>query len=98
MVMTMQPPDAGLREASKAVPGSKPEPRDAGERLEDVRELGAAEALTNQAHLHGALMAGGLLKISGPLTPELVRRGLDWLQDEHPILRAHLVRKGVKFI
>ena len=64
--------------------------------VEDERELGAAESLTNQAHLFGALMAGGLLKIKGRLTPDLVRRGLDWLQDEHPILRAHLVRKGVK--
>lgn len=72
-------------------------PSPAEDRLEDARELGPAEALTNQAHLLGALMAGGLLKISGPLTPELVRRGLDWLQDEHPILRAHVVRKGLSF-
>jgi hypothetical protein len=71
---------------------------DTGEfRVEDMRELGAAEALTNQAHLFGALVTGGVLRISGPLTPELVRRGLDWLQDEHPILRAHLVRKGYRF-
>ncbi|MHB1110510.1 MAG: phthiocerol/phthiodiolone dimycocerosyl transferase family protein [Devosia sp.] len=31
------------------------------------------------------------------MTPELVRRGLDWLQDEHPILRAHAVRRGLGF-
>lgn len=74
---------------------SKPDTDEA--RLEDARELGAAEALTNQAHLFGALVTGGMLRISGPLTPELVRRGLNWLQDEHPILRAHLVRKGFRF-
>src|SRR5687768_13665603 len=65
--------------------------------LEDSRELGAAETLTNRAHLMGALITGGILRITGHLTPELVRRGLDWLQDEHPILRAHLVRRGVRF-
>ena len=63
---------------------------------EDTRELGTAEGLTSQAHMLGALMAGGMLKISGPLTPELVRRGLDWLQAEHPMLRAHIVRKGIQ--
>jgi hypothetical protein len=67
------------------------------EPLEDRRELGASESLTCQVHLLGGLMAGGLLRISGPLTPELVRRGLDWLQDEHPILRAHLAVRGLKF-
>ncbi|MDP1729784.1 MAG: hypothetical protein Q8L54_01130 [Devosia sp.] len=66
-------------------------------RLEDARELGAAETLTFQAHQFGALLAGGLMRISGPLTPELVRRGLDWLQDEHPILRAHAVKRGLGF-
>lgn len=70
----------------------------AAARVEDVRELGAAESLTNQAHLFGALLTGGVLRISGPLSPELVRRGLDWLQDEHPLLRAHLVRKGFRFM
>jgi hypothetical protein len=66
------------------------------ELVEDRRELGTSEALTCQVHLLGGLMAGGLLRISGPLTPELVRRGLDWLQDEHPILRAHLAVRGLK--
>jgi hypothetical protein len=66
-------------------------------RLEDSRELGAAETLTNRAHLMGGLITGGILRITGPLTPELVRRGLDWLQDEHPILRAHLARRGLRF-
>jgi hypothetical protein len=65
--------------------------------LDDSRELGDTELLTFQAHQFGALLAGGLLRISGPLTPELVRRGLDWLQDEHPILRAHAVRRGLGF-
>ena len=37
---------------------------------EDVRELGTAEGLTSQAHLFGALMAGGMLKISGRLLRE----------------------------
>src|SRR3954469_10535691 len=73
-----------------------PESPSADAPREDRPELGTAEGLTSQAHLYGALMAGGLLKISGRLTPELVRRGLDWLQAEHPILRAHLVRKGIK--
>jgi hypothetical protein len=68
------------------------------DRVESARELGPAEALTNQAHLFGALMAGGLMRISGPITPELVQRALDWLQDEHPILRAHIVRKGTRFL
>ncbi|HHY48906.1 MAG TPA: hypothetical protein GYA10_04080 [Alphaproteobacteria bacterium] len=67
-------------------------------RVEDSRELGPSESLTSQAHLMGALMAGGILRVSGPLTPERVRRALDWLQDEHPILRAHIVRKGFRFI
>ncbi len=71
---------------------------EAQERLEDSRELGAAESLTEQVHQFGGLIAGGVLRISGRLTPELVRRGLDWLQDEHPILRAHLAFRGVKFI
>jgi hypothetical protein len=65
--------------------------------LEDGRDLGTAELLTFHAHQFGALLAGGLMRISGRLTPELVRRGLDWLQDEHPILRAHAVRRGLGF-
>jgi hypothetical protein len=66
-------------------------------RLESRRELGTSELLTFQAHEFGALTAGGMMQISGRLTPELVRRALDWLQDEHPILRAHVVKKGWGF-
>lgn len=77
----------------------QPTPPDAAHgRLEDARELGTSEWLTFQAHQFGALLAGGILRISGaPLSPELVQRGLDWLQDEHPILRAHAVRRGLGF-
>lgn len=82
---------AGLAEPRRTIAAAGSE-----DLVHDRRELGAAEALTNQAHLFGGLMAGGLLTISGGLTPDLVRRALDWLQDEHPILRAHVVRKGLK--
>jgi hypothetical protein len=69
-----------------------------GPNLESRRELGTSELLTFQAHAFGALTAAGMMQISGRLTPELVRRALDWLQDEHPILRAHIVKKGVGFM
>jgi hypothetical protein len=65
--------------------------------LESRRELGTSELLTFQAHEFGALTAAGMMQISGRLTPELVRRALDWLQDDHAILRAHIVKKGLAF-
>ena len=95
--MDVVPIDPSPGEARSAVFDLSADPVAGEDRLDDTRELGAAEALTNQAHLFGALLAGGLLQISGRLTPELVRRGLDWLQAEHPMLRAHLVRKGLRF-
>jgi hypothetical protein len=66
-------------------------------RFESRRELGSAELLMFMAHQRGALLAASMMQISGPMTPQLVRRGLDWLQDEHPILRAHVVKQGMAF-
>jgi len=31
-----------------------------------------------------------VLRVEGPLTPGMVRKGLSWLQRRHPLLRAHL--------
>jgi hypothetical protein len=61
------------------------------------RELGPQEQYLHELHGYGGLIPVTCQAISGPLTPELVRRGLDWLQKKHPLLRAHIRYKGLLF-
>jgi hypothetical protein len=61
------------------------------------RELGPQEQYLHELHNYGGLIPVTCQAISGPLTPELVRRGFDWLQRKHPPLRAHIRYKGFLF-
>jgi hypothetical protein len=61
------------------------------------RELGPQEQYLHELHGYGGLIPVTCQSITGPLTPELVRRGLDWLQKRHPLLRAHIRYKGLLF-
>lgn len=65
--------------------------------MADTRELGEQERLLNYLHRFGGLIATHVIHIRGPVTPELVRAGLDWLQSQHPILRAHITFGRVVF-
>jgi hypothetical protein len=68
------------------------------------RELGPQEQYLHELHGYGGLIPVACQSITGPLTPELVRRGLDWLQKKHPLLAAHIrygsfgFRKELPFI
>lgn len=61
------------------------------------RELGPQEQYLHELHGYGGLIPVSCQAITGPLTPELVRRGLDWLQKKHPLLAAHIRYKGLVF-
>lgn len=54
------------------------------------RELGEQERLLNYLHAYGGLIATCVLHVRGRLAPERLREALDWLQTQHPILRAHI--------
>ncbi len=58
--------------------------------LGETRPLGEEEQLLNHLHARGALIAMQVLHVRGRLDPALVKRGLAWLQTQHPILRAHI--------
>lgn len=68
------------------------------------RELGPQEQYLSELHGYGGLIAVNTMHIRGPLTAALVRRGLDWLQRRHPMLRAHIrygaprLRKELPFL
>jgi hypothetical protein len=62
-----------------------------------TRKLGEQERLLNYLHAFGGLISLQVLSIRGPLTPELVQGGLDWLQQHHAILRAHVRLGGLVF-
>jgi hypothetical protein len=55
-----------------------------------TRELGEQERLLHYLHGYGALIATSVLHVRGRLTPDRLREALDWLQTQHPILRAHI--------
>lgn len=61
------------------------------------RDLGEQERMLHDLHNMGGLIAVQALHIRGPLTQELIRGGLDWLQQRYPILRAHIVKNGYGF-
>lgn len=61
--------------------------------MSESRKLGEQERLLHYMHPYGGLMPLQVLHIRGPLDGELVSRALDWLQRQHPMLRAH-VRYG----
>jgi hypothetical protein len=58
--------------------------------LAETRKLGEQERLLNYLHGHGGLIATSVMHVRGRLSPELLRSGLDWLQSQHAILRAHI--------
>lgn len=58
------------------------------------RQLGPQEQYLHELHGYGGLIPVNVQHIRGPLTADLVRRGLDWLQRKHPLLRAHIRYKG----
>jgi hypothetical protein len=62
-----------------------------------TRQLGEQERMLHEMHRFGGLIAAQVLHIRGPLDASLVRRALDWLQQRHPILRAHVTRGKLAF-
>ena len=63
----------------------------------ETRKLGEQERLLNYLHAYGGLIAISVMHVRGRLDPDLVRRGLAWLQTQHPILRAHVRYGGLVF-
>ena len=54
------------------------------------RELGEQERLLHYLHGYGGLIATSVMHVRGRLDPVLLQEALDWLQTQHPILRAHI--------
>jgi hypothetical protein len=63
----------------------------------ETRRVGEQERIFHYMHTLGGLIATGCSHIRGPLTPELLRRGFDWLQRQHPVLNAHIRYEGRAF-
>jgi hypothetical protein len=61
------------------------------------RELGEQELLLNYLHQVGGLIVLSVLHIRGRLDPTQLREALDWLQDQQPILRAHVKYGRIAF-
>jgi hypothetical protein len=55
------------------------------------RPLGLVENLFATLHDLGAMIDVNVARVAGPLTPELLRPALDWLQKHHPMLQMHIV-------
>ena len=64
----------------------------------DTRKLGEQERILHYMHPYGGLMPLQVLHIRGALDGDLVARGLDWLQRQHPMLRAHVRYGGLVFL
>ena len=56
----------------------------------EQRALGEQERLLNNIHRFGGLTGVQVMHLEGPLSSEKVRAGLNWLQAQHPLLRAHM--------
>ncbi len=67
------------------------------DQIVEYRQVGEQERIFHYLHTLGGLIASGCSHIRGPLTPELLRRAFDWLQRQHPILRAHIRYEGYAF-
>lgn len=65
-----------------------------GDKMVVERKMGEQERYLHNLHRFGGLIAVTVLEIEGPLSPELVKRGLDWLQKKHPMLQAHVKFSG----
>jgi hypothetical protein len=65
--------------------------------MSESRKLGEQERLLNYLHGFGGLIAMSVLHIRGRLDPSLLQQGLDWLQQQHPILRSHITYGGLVF-
>ena len=65
--------------------------------MSDSRKLGEQERLLHYMHPYGGLMPLQVLHIRGGLDGDLVARALDWLQRQHPMLRAHVRYGGLVF-
>ena len=64
----------------------------------ESRKLGEQEWLLHYLHRLGGLIAVQIMHVRGPLDANLVRRALNWLQAQHPILRAHIEYGGLAFL
>jgi hypothetical protein len=60
----------------------------------EARPLGEQERLLHYMHNVGALIATLTLHVRGPFDEALLKRGLAWLQQRHPMLRAHIQWRG----
>ncbi|MEQ1768372.1 MAG: hypothetical protein ABL879_00885 [Devosia sp.] len=60
----------------------------------ETRPVGEQERIFHYLHTMGGLIASGTSHVSGPLTPELLRRAMNWLQRQNPILASHIRYEG----
>jgi len=63
----------------------------------EARALSDGERLLHMIHSVGGLIATTTMHVRGPLTEDLMRGALDWLQQRHGILRAHIAWRGFAF-
>lgn len=68
-----------------------------GEIVTSSRELGEQELLLNYLHQIGGLIVLSVLHIRGRLEQTQLQEALDWIQSQHPILRAHVTYGRIVF-
>jgi len=64
----------------------------------ESRKLGEQERMLHYMCATCGMMPLQVLHVRGPLDTDLVTRGLDWLQRQNPLLRAHIRYGGPVFI
>lgn len=64
-----------------------------------TRKLGLVENLFKILHDLGGMIDVNVVRISGELTPDILKQALDFLQQRHPMLQVHIVElsDGVYF-
>ena len=64
------------------------------EGIVETRPVGEQERIFHYLHEMGGLVPTGCTHIRGPLTPDLLQRGFNWLQRQHPIFNSHIRYEG----
>ncbi|MFM7406528.1 MAG: phthiocerol/phthiodiolone dimycocerosyl transferase family protein [Cuspidothrix sp.] len=57
-----------------------------------TRKMGLVENLFEILHDLGAMIDVNVARISGELTPDILRQALDFVQKRHPMLQVHIVK------
>lgn len=69
----------------------------ATEEIVEFRRVGEQERIFHYLHALGSLIPSSALRVRGPLTSDMLRDALAWIQKQHPVLRAHIRYEGYAY-